>query len=67
MIFSFRRRIGYNSDIQDQKKWEHMVDQAMECPDCKTMTGKPEWQGTYYVSTCKKCGLIWETRGVGRI
>lgn len=64
MLFSFRRRVGYNSEIRDQKKWEKMVDKAMECPDCGTMTGKPEWKGNHYLSTCSKCGLMWETKGV---
>lgn len=60
--FSFRRRIGYNSDILAQKRWKNKVDKAYCCPDCNIMTGKVQRYGDNFVSTCERCGLIWETK-----
>ena len=60
--FSFRRRIGYDSDILSQKRWKNKVDKAYCCPDCNIMTGKVQRCGDNFVSTCERCGLIWETK-----
>lgn len=61
-MFIFTRRLGYNKEIREMHRIKKKIDKAYECPDCKVMIGDVEKVGNKYISTCSRCGLMWETR-----
>lgn len=56
------KRIGYDKSIVSKSNWNKKVDKAFCCPDCNTMTGNAKRVGENFISTCSRCGLIWETK-----
>lgn len=56
------KRLGYNKAIVSKSNFEEKLSKAFCCPDCNMMTGNVERKGNSFISTCNKCGLIWETK-----